>query len=277
MALTNLPEIFSKLYKENYQANLVFGAMTNKDYEGEVVGGKAVKITSFSDVEINDYTPGQDLPALQDVGNGQLSLLIDQFKAFNFYVDSIEKVQRDPKLVARHMRNAAIQVAKAQDQFIAGLYTQAHADNFIGTDAAPIDAATPDDAYQLLVDLAQKLDEKDVPDFDRHVAVNPQFMALLRKSNYFTKSSDGVVVNGIIGEAAGFTVHRTTLTPDVAGATPNSKIIAAHLGAITFASQLEEIEQFKPERRFGDGVKGLQVYGAKVIRPEALAILSLKK
>ena len=77
--------------------------------------------------------------------------------------------------------------------------------------------------------------------------------------------------NGLIGRAAGFDVYRSNQVPNVAGV--KHKVIAGHRSAWSRAQQLLETEAYRPERRFADALKGLHVYGAKVVRPDNLACL----
>lgn len=275
--MQNLPVIFSKVLKEEYQKALVYVDMGNRDYEGEVIGGGSVKITQFNDVSIVNYDPAVGLSAAEQVGNTQLTLTIDQFKAFNVRVDSVEKVQRNLPMLQRHMANAAKQIAKAHDTFFSSKYTEADANNLLGTDAAPVAISTPEEAYDNLVELARILDDADVPEADRSVAVSPAFEALLKKDARFTKS-DSVLLNGVVGEAAGFTIKKTTLAPVVNNGTADVvKIIAMHKSAITFADQLEELAQYNPENFFGDAIKGLSVYGAKTVNAKGIAVLTITK
>ena len=50
-------------------------------------------------------------------------------------------------------------------------------------------------------------------------------------------------------------------------------MIAGHPVAWTVAQQLRKIEVFRSPDAFADVVRGLHLYGAKVVRPNALACL----
>jgi hypothetical protein len=173
-------------------------------------------------------------------------------------------------MLQRHMTNAAYGIAKAQEAFIASKYVEAHADNLLGDDATPKAISTPAEAYDHLVELGRMLDDQDVPANGRSVAVSPGFEALLKKDPRFNRF-DTVLLNGVIGEVAGFTVRKTTNAPKVGG---NTKIIAMHTSALTFAEQLEEFKQYEPEGFFGEAIKGLSVYGAKVVNNKGIAVLT---
>ncbi len=82
-------------------------------------------------------------------------------------------------------------------------------------------------------------------------------------------------MNGQIGEAAGLTILKSNNVPNVAGA--KYKIIAGTNMAYSYAEQIINIETYKPEKRFGDAVKGLHVYGGKLLRPKGWAVLTADK
>jgi len=90
-----------------------------------------------------------------------------------------------------------------------------------------------------------------------------------------TLRSDRSLSNGQVGEAAGFTILKSNNVPNTAGA--QYKIIAGHSVATSYVEQILDLQAYKPESRFGDAVKGLHVYGAKAVRPAALAMLIANK
>lgn len=104
------------------------------------------------------------------------------------------------------------------------------------------------------------------------------FYGLLLKDDRFVKytpSADQVLRTGQVGQAAGFEIFISNNVPNTTGT--KYKILCGHPMAITFADQIDKVEAYRPERRFADAVKGLHVYGAKVIRPEALVVVTANK
>jgi hypothetical protein len=205
-------------------------------------------------------------------------LEITEAKYFNFQVDDIDKTQQTPKIMDQAMANAAQGLKNIADKFIAGHYTDAG--STIGSDATP-ETPTIQGAYELLVDLSTALDEKDVPEAGRFVVIPPWYEGLLLKDDRFVKSGDMNsairLLNGQVGQAAGFNVLKSNNAPHVAagsGVLDNFKIIAGHNIAWSYAEQINSVEAYRPEKRFADAVKGLHLYGAKTVRPEALAVLS---
>ena len=82
-------------------------------------------------------------------------------------------------------------------------------------------------------------------------------------------------MNGEAGEAAGFTILKSNNVPNTAGSA--YRIIAGHRIATTYAEQVLDVQAYRPEQLFGDAVKGLHVYGAKVVRDTSLACLIADK
>lgn len=230
------------------------------------------------DVTIGDYTRNTDMNAPEVLTGTSQQLEITQAKYFNFQIDDVDKAQQTPKLMDKAMQRSSYAMSDLSDRYIAGFYTETAAENLIGNDGSPI-VPTKDDAYDYLVDLSVKLDEANVPTEGRWVVVPAWFHGLLQKDHRFisagTSKTDEVLRNGRIGEAAGFTVHKSNNVPNTGGA--KYKIVAGHNLAISFAEQIVSVEAYRPEKRFADAVKGLHVYGAKVLVPKGLAVLTANK
>jgi hypothetical protein len=253
--------------------------VVNTDYEGEISKqGDSVKINFIGDITVFDVTRNTDIPDPEALDTALTTLAIDQAKGFNFQVDDIDKVQVKGDLIERAMGEAAYGIRDKADQYIAGFYAQAQAANLIGDDTTPI-VPTATTAYEKLVDLGVLLDDANVPTEGRWAVVPPWFYGLLLKDTRFvaagTQRTDEVLRNGQVGEAAGFRILRSNNVRNTAGT--KYKIMAGHPMAISYADQIVSVESYRMEARFADAVKGLHVYGAKVIRPQALAVMTANK
>lgn len=281
MALDNfIPEIWSANILSNLDKALVYAqpSLTNRDYEGEINGaGDTVNINSIGRVTIGDYVKNTDIADPETLTSTQLKLLIDQQKYFNFYVDDIDKAQTKPKVMPEAMKEAGYAMADTEDRFLAGFHTGAASANLIGNDTTPISVTTPAQAYDYLVDLGVLLDEQNVPEAGRAVVIPSWFQGLIQKDPRFVANGVdlSVLKQGQVGEAAGFMVTKSNNVPNVAGA--KYKIQASHRMARSFANQIVETEAYRPQKRFGDAVKGLHVYGGKLVRPVALAVLTANR
>lgn len=268
-----IPEVWSaKLLLALRTAHVyAAGGVINREYEGEISDfGDTVHITSLVDPTIGDYTAHTDI-TVEDVDDLEQILLINQSKYFAFEVDDIEKRQAKGNVMSAQAQAAAWKLRDVADRYVAGLMaTGVAAKNVISESTI-----TASDAYDLLVDLGTKLDESDVLTENRWAVITPKFHGLLQKDSRFIAAGDAqgasVRANGIIGEAAGFSLRKSNNVPDGPGAGAGKLIIAGNSMATTFAEQIAKTEAARRELRFADMVKGLHLYGGKVVRPEALA------
>ena len=282
MALTFIPTVWAARLLTALERSLVYGQanVCNRLFEGEIrAAGNTVKIASVSDVTVNDYVKDTDIDAPETLTDETQTMSIDQQKYFNFYVDSIDRAQQNVNVLDEAMRRSAWKLRNLADGYLASLMAAAvPAGNMIGDNTTP-EVPTKADAYEFLVDLGVKLDEADTPIDGRFCIVPAWFHGLLLKDDRFIKAgtlrSDRALANGAVGEAAGFSILKSNNVPNSGGA--KYKILAGHASATSYAEQILDLHTYKPEKRFGDAVKGLHVYGAKVVRPAALACPTANK
>lgn len=282
MALSFIPTVWAARLLTALEKTLVYGQanVANRDYEGDIrEAGSTVKIASIGDVTIGDYEKNTDIDDPEVLTDSEQSLAIDQAKYFNFFVDSIDRAQQNVNVLDEAMRRSAWALRDAADSFLAGIMEAAvPSGSKIGTTMTP-EVPTPETAYEYLVDLGVLLDEANAPIEGRFVVVPAWFHGMLLKDDRFvaagTLRSDRRLANGQVGEAAGFTIVKSNNVPNTEGAV--YKVIAGHSVACSYVEQILDLQAYKPEKRFGDAVKGLHVYGAKAVRPAALAMLIADK
>jgi hypothetical protein len=271
-----IPVIWTaKLFQELDKAH-VFVNVCNRDYEGEITAfGDSVKINAIGDVTINDYTKNSTTITPQELDDAQTILTIDKAKYFAFKIDDIDKAQTKPKVMAEAMRKSAYGLRDASDQTVAGLFTDAG--NHLGGPGTPVAATTSALAIHHIGLLGQKLDENDVPAEGRWVVVPPWFVQKLVLAEILqtdgSVSADSAFRNGWSGSCMGFNVYMSnnvTRASTWAAATPAHEIMAGSARAMSFAQQILSMEAYRPDNAFADAVKGLYVYGAKVVDPNAL-------
>lgn len=274
-----IPAVWSARILQPLRNALVYAqpGVVNRDYEGEIANmGDRVKINSVGDVTVKSYTRGADIDDPEELTSAQQELIIDQGDYFNFAVDDVDQVQTMPNLLMPSMDNAAYKLAESTDLWLAALMAAGvPSANTIGTVAAPkTDLGTQYYAVNYLIDLMVKLTKTNTPRAGRFVIVPPFYEGLLVKDDRFTHATpqgDQVLRNGMIGRAAGFDVYVSNNVPNTSGT--KYKVIAGHGMASSYANQILQMEAFRPEKRFADAVKGLHVYGGKVVRPSQLAML----
>lgn len=284
MALNNfIPTIWSARLLAHLDKSLVYGqsGVVNRDHEGEIrQAGDSVKINSIGDVTVKTYTKNADIDSPETLVDSSQMLQITESKYFNFAVDDVDKAQSNVTVMEEAMRRAGYKLKDTADQFLAAaMAAAAPTANLIGSDGSPTSVTTAASAYELLVDLGVLLDGANVPSEGRFVVVPSWYHGLMQKDDRFVKAgtlkTDEVLRNGEIGEAAGFRVLKSNNVPNTTAT--KYKVIAGHDMATSYAEQIVKVEAYRKEKGFNDGMKGLHVYGAKVVRPYALAVLTANK
>ncbi|MEQ4716082.1 N4-gp56 family major capsid protein [Nonomuraea sp. B19D2] len=270
-----IPEVWTSRIWVEMRAGLVVGSdlVVNRDYEGEIRNaGDSVRIPTVTDPTVEDYDPTVGFTGdPQDVLGDKRTFEIERAKAFRIKVDDIAKVQS--LIGGQHMhegtQRAGRKLAEAADSYVAGkLVAAATGNRLIDLDMAP--AVAPDVYYGQFVDVKVALDQTNTPQDGRWAIISPALHGkLLRDDRFIDVSKFGSsepISNGVVGKFLGFRIHLTNALPT------DVHLIAGHRIATTFADQLVKTETYRPEKFFADVVRGLHVYGAKVMRPEHIAV-----
>ena len=275
MSLQNFrPEIWSANLLVALRKTLVYGAFINRDYEGEISeAGDTVRITSVGRPTISTYVPNSTVITPEQVNDSQRTLVVDQSKFYSFFVDDIDARQAKGNVIPQSMNEAAFGLADTIDQYIASFYTGIQTANQLGSITVN-SATTPTDVYdKVLVPLRTKLVKANVPSAGRSIAVTPEmYGCLLRDARFIRANESGTTEglrNGLVGRAAGFDIVETNNAPNTTGS--EFAVLAGVNSSITFAEQVNKIEAYRPQSSFSDAVKGLVLYGAKLVRPDSLA------
>jgi hypothetical protein len=295
---TFIPEIWSGKLVEKFYASTVLAAISNTDYEGEIKNqGDKVKIRTKPTITINDYAADGALALQRPTGN-VLDLLIDKGKYFNTILDDVMDVQMDLDALSMWSDDASEQMKIVIDTAVlAGILNGATATTNRGTAAGAISAninlgatTTPltvvarnptvgqVEIIDMLLRLGQVLDERNIPEQGRWVVMPAWAGALVKQSELRQAylSGDGVSIlrNGRLGMIDRFTIYISNLLPTGTGGGLQASeyaIYAGHSHGLTFASQVSKVETLRSEMTFGTILRGLQVYGYKVVDGTALA------
>jgi len=289
-----LPQIFSKKVLNFFRKSSVAEAITNTDYAGEISAfGDSVKIIKEPVITVVNYERGADITktALTDQ---EVTLVVDVANAFKFIVDDIETSMSHVNFKEVATSSAAYALRDAFDTgVIAKMFAGVAAsspNHILGSDnATDIAAGTFDgtgnldigfgsnehDPIDVISRMARLLDEQNVPEEGRWFLADPAFYEVLVQSSSKLLSVDynagqGSIRNGLVssGKLRGFDMYKTNniaATTNAAG-----KVIAGHMSAVSTAQTIVNTEVMRDPDSFGDIVRGLHVYGAKVLRPEAL-------
>lgn len=273
MAIKNF---ISTVWSENlYQAldkQYVAVSHCNRDYEGEIrEKGSVVKICGLEPITISDYNKNSNMSMPAVLADNVRELTVDQAKCFNFQIDDIDRAQSTPRLMDLAMKNAANALANTADAFIYGLYGDA-------AHSVRQSEASADNIIDALLEARTLLFGQNVSDpNDIVIEVSPQIAGLILKAKIALSTDNGEALEkGCIGSIAGCKIYVSNNIHVMS--TDNGvvhKCLARTKRAIAFAEQLSEIEAYRPELRFADAVKGLHLYGAKVVYPEEMVLLDL--
>lgn len=279
MSINNFkPEIWSAQTLTALRNALVYAQpqLVNRNYEGEITSrGQSVHITTIGDPTIFDYDAGDTLN-YEDVETAGTDLVIDQAKAFAFKIDDVDKAQALVNPMMQMAQNAAYGLRDKADAYVASLYTGVAAANTVGSTGSPIDIHTSaTDAYsKVLVPLRTRLNRANVPMEGRYVVASPEFIgSMLNDDRFIRADASGTTEglrNGFVGRAAGFDILESNNTPNPSGDT--QVIMAGYPGAITYAEQILETEALRLQSTIADAIRGLHVYGAKLLRPTGIAV-----
>lgn len=283
MGLENFnPTIWSAKLLVRLKKAHVFAELCNTDYVGEIRNmGDSVKINEIGTVNVNDYTKYSAI-TWQQLNSAQKTLVIDQAKTFSFTIDDIDTAQQNPKVMNAAMTEAAYAVADVIDAYVASMYAQAGITNttYMGSSGSPISVSSGNVILTLSY-ASRYMTEGNVPEANRIMVIPPWLHQKLLLAEVGGISAiavpkifdDGAITRGYIGDALGF---RLIVSNNVqSSATAVSAVMALNRSAISYAGQISKIQAVEREDYFDQGVKGLYVYGAKVVRPEALCTLHL--
>lgn len=270
-----VPEIFSKKLQAKFYASSVLPMVSNTDYEGEISGqGDKVIIRTVPNVTVADYT---GTISYQDVTTSNIELLIDKAKSYAFKVDDILRAQSDIQYWNEASKDASESMRIAvETDFLANVVTGA-------TSTVDDGAVTASTILDAVLEAARRMDELNIPDSDRFIVLPPWAIEMLKKSDlklaYLTGDSTSPIRNGVVGNIDRFKVMSSNLLSiDSSGGADDGKTfcLAGHPKFATFASQFVKTETVRLESTFGDGVRGLKVYGYKVVTPDCGVLLKLK-
>ena len=279
-----IPEIWSGKLIENFYDATVLSAISNTNYEGEIRNmGDTVNIRTTPTITIKTYVKGQTL-AVENPDKEKLQLVIDKGEYFACVEDDVDKVQADINLMDTWSKDASERMKIKIDQRVltdilpdisslnkgntAGRIT---ANIDLGSTGTPV-AITKTNVLEYIVDMGTVLDEANAPESDRFIVIPAKMAGMIKKSDFksalVTGDNVSIMRNGQLGMIDRFTVYMSHNLNQSSG---KFSIIAGHKMGFTFASQMTNMETIRSESTFGNVIRGLQVYGYKVVKPEALS------
>ena len=267
-----IPEVFSKKLQAKFYAQTMLSEVTTNEYEGEISGlGNKVNIRSVPAVTVADYSGSL---SYADVTSGTIELNIDKAKSYAFKVDDILREQADIDFMNEAANDAAqnMKIAIEQDVFA----NVAAGSSLTDVNATPSNL-TSSNILGFILDAGQTLDENNIPEDNRYMIISPEAATLLKQSElrqaYLTGDNVSPLRNGFIGTVDRFNMYVSNNLVTASGVTSG---LYGHPKAIAYASQMTNTESVRLESSLGDGVRGLAVYGYKVVLPTAIGEFKLK-
>jgi hypothetical protein len=267
-----IPEVFSKKLQAKFYAQTMLSEVTTNEYEGEISGlGNKVNIRSVPAVTVADYSGSL---SYADVTSSTIELNIDKAKSYAFKVDDILREQADIDFMNEAANDAAqnMKIAIEQDVFA----NVAAGSSLTDVNATPSNL-TSSNILGFILDAGQTLDENNIPEDNRYMIISPAAATLLKQSElrqaYLTGDNVSPLRNGFIGTVDRFNMY---VSNNLATASSVTSGLYGHPKAIAYASQMTNTESVRLESSFGDGVRGLAVYGYKVVLPTAIGEFKLK-
>jgi hypothetical protein len=289
-----IPEIWSSKLIANFYDATVCAAISNTDYSGEITGfGDKVNIRTTPELTIRDYQKGMQLQ-VERPDKPKLTLNIDQGDYFAAVEDDVDRIQADVNLMDAWTRDASEKMKiKIDAKVLTGILPNISAMNSgagagrisgninLGATGSPVQL-TKTNVIDYIVDSGAVLDEANAPESDRFLVIPAWVAAMIKKSDVkdasLTGDSQTPLRNGRLGTIDRYTVYVShNLNRVIDSGNQCFSILAGHKMGLTFATQMTNMESIRAESTFGSIVRGLQVYGYAVVKPEALARLYVRQ
>ena len=274
MAVDNfIKQIWSEGILQAKDKAHVAASVANRSYEGEITaGGNKVKINQIGAIDVSTYTKNSTSLTIQELQSSQMWLDIDQMKYFAFGLDDVDKVQGNNGIFEEATRKAGYALSDTSDSYTLGLYAQAGI--IQNTDGSPanINSANIEDE---VLSFGQAFDEANLQREGRFMIVPPWFINKLAIAGITNRTDNTAVYNnGFVMHALGFDfLMSNNVSMGTASTGAQTRIIGGVRGeSILYAEQLIEVEAYRPESSFEDALKGLHIYGAKIV-PDRTGVL----
>lgn len=274
-----LPAIYSQKVQKFFRTASVVEDITNTDYAGEIDNyGDTVNIIKEPTISVSSYTRGGQIN-IQNLADDQLQLVVDQANAFAFKVDDIEERQAHVNWEALATSSGAYALKDSYDENVIAAMVSG-AGTTVGSDGSGTDTgfgSSETDPTDILANAAKRLHGADVPTDNRWFLGTPEFYEQLGQASAKLMDAsvtgdgtsplrNGSVLNGLVN---GFKLYMTNNF--AASSTSNYyKVLYGHMSSTATANAIAKTEVVRDPDSFADIVRGLHVFGRKVLRSEAL-------
>ena len=272
MAITNfITSVWSETLLNSLEKEYVAVRNCNREFEGEIKAkGDSVKVCAVNSVSVFPYSKNSVLSEPQTLDDKAVRISADVARAFNFQIDDIDKAQAAPGIMKSAMRQAASALANEADKYVYGLHNHENV-----TQVEFSENVSADNILDTIISLRQTMLMNNVnSNTETVLEVSPVVASIILKAQIAKLGNNSeAMYNGYIGSCIGFDIYVSNNIRFVDNA---FKCFARTKRAIAFVEKINSIVAYRPDNRFADAIKGLYLFGAKIIYPEELIIASIK-
>lgn len=248
----------------------------NFQYEKESKNAKEVKILSVNRPTIRTYVPGTPIQREGATDSSQ-TLMLNQYRYFNFEVEDIVKAQSVPGLMEALTDEAGKGLALEGDKYVAAIVkADVESDAPTVSVSGSVITLTNKNAMESVEAGFATLYANDCKVSDTfYLELAPTVFTTYRQQlTELSTNNPEILKKGAVGKINNAFVCIENCLPEGDGAHYN---ILRTDKAIAFAEQIDKVEKYRPEDAFTDAVKGLYVFGAKIIRPKEIYVMKTAK
>ena len=273
--------IWSKNIQDDLEEKCKLVQDCTREYEGDCQYAQTVKILGVGDPTIGNYL-GQDI-TIEEMKDRSQDLVIDVQKYFAFEVKDVDKAQSVPGLPQKYQEKAVKALALHREKFIGKLVAgkaQSTADEEAANStfkpgATNIVTATNKTKAAIRAAFTAAIVKLRENNFDDSgvIEIAPADYALFKDELVDLKTNnDELIKRGVVGMFDNYEVKSTN---NVYKDDTHTYSIVRSTHAIAFAGQINEVEAGRMEKRFSDYIRGLDVFGAKIIAQEQLVCVKI--
>lgn len=244
-------------------------------FEGEVKQAERIKILGVVRPTIRTYVPGTALVREGANDNAQY-MDIDQFRYFDFEVDDVEKAQSQKGLIEALSKEATLGLSEEADAYVASLVVEDKANL---NSAASTDISTVTDGGISLIEsgFATLYGNNCKPSDTFHLEITPEWYTILRPEIITLDTNNSEIIKkGYVGKYGNALISIENMLGTWNDGTRNTKLAMLRTNkAIAFAGQIDKVEAYRPQDAFSDAIKGLYVFGSKIVRPEQIYLFPI--
>lgn len=265
-----IPTIWAAKIEEARKPVYVGVNLCNRDWEGDIKqAGDKVKINGVTRPTISVYSAATGLSDPETLPDQSTMFSVDKSISFNFMVGDIDARQAKGDLMNAELTESALGMAEYQDSYIYELIQAAktYDDTVTGLLSTTV--------LSHILKGMKTLYAAGVPTTERiSIEASPSFVEKMQLAKILNDTNNSTTItNGFVDAMRIFGADLYMTNNLYVDASGYEYIVLRTKKAVTYANQISSVEAYRPEKYFADAVRGLEVFGAKVIRPKEVYVL----